>query len=177
MKRLVLGLSLLELVVVLAMLAVLLAVGVPMYRTMTANAAASSDSAALFGALQLGRSEAISRKVNVSVCAKRAPAAMDVQCALDNSSWANGFLVIAETATGGAEGTNDAGDTLVRVFSDLASDLAVATAADFVTFRSDGSVVAAATLQLQHQSARGAPLRCIRVARSGSLRNDEGGCP
>ncbi len=62
------GLTLVELMVVITIVAVLLALGVPSYRYVTSSNRVSSEVNALLGDLMFARSEAIKEGATVTVC-------------------------------------------------------------------------------------------------------------
>lgn len=105
------GFTLVELLVVLAVMAILWAIAVPGYsQFMNFNrlVAATND---LVASLQLARSEAIRRGTRVTVCTSSAP--MDAAPACDASAnWQQGWLVFVD---GGTKGVLDGADSILRV--------------------------------------------------------------
>jgi len=64
------GLTLIELMVTLAVAIVLLAIGIPAFQGLASSNRASTQANGLVTALNLARSEAISRGIPVAVCAR-----------------------------------------------------------------------------------------------------------
>lgn len=83
-----------ELMLTLAVIGILMAVGAPSFTNATKNARISADYNSLISALQLARSEAVKRNTNVAVCARAANSA-DV-CGLN---WTDGWLVFVDNGT------------------------------------------------------------------------------
>src|SRR5258706_7676504 len=105
MARLHLGMTLIELLIVIAISAILLAVGVPMFNATIAGSKTAGAASDIRGALELARSEAIRRGVNVSVCRATAPSAVPPVCdagaagIFAAADWASGWIVYAERDT------------------------------------------------------------------------------
>lgn len=64
------GFTMIELMITVVVLAIIAAIAVPSFQTLVENNRITTQSNALLGALQLARSEAIKRGVNVSVAAE-----------------------------------------------------------------------------------------------------------
>lgn len=112
------GLTLVELTVTLAVAIVLLAVGIPMFQGMQERSMATSQTNGLITAIQLARSEALTRGVPISVCALQAVGS--AACSNNNTAWANGWQVFQDS--GNTPNTIDAADPanpIIRVFPDL----------------------------------------------------------
>ncbi len=96
------GMTLIELLIVIAISAILLAVGVPMFNATISGSKTAGAASDIRGALELARSEAIRRGVNVSVCRATAPSAASPVCDAGAAGiflagdWASGWIVYAE---------------------------------------------------------------------------------
>ena len=80
------GFTIIELMVTLAMAAILLAIAIPSFRETMARNRIVTQSNELVGAVNLARSEAITRNTNVTLC--RAAAAAATTCAGSLGTWA-----------------------------------------------------------------------------------------
>jgi type IV fimbrial biogenesis protein FimT len=84
------GVTLVELLVTVAVVAILLTLGVGGFRTLTANAKMTNAANSLIGHLQFARSEAVKRNAGVKVC----PSADGAICLSANPAlWQNGYIV------------------------------------------------------------------------------------
>jgi type IV fimbrial biogenesis protein FimT len=93
-----LGFSLIELIIVLAVAAVLLGIAVPSFRTFNQNSRLTTQANSLVYALNLARSEAVSLDQKVQVCASSDGATC-------TGTWVQGWIVcypVAACAGGGA---------------------------------------------------------------------------
>ncbi len=79
------GFTLIELMIAIAMLAILLTVGVPNFRTSIQNNRMITNANGLLSAIMIARSEAIKRGVNVQIISN------------SGSNWANGWTVVTDT--------------------------------------------------------------------------------
>ena len=70
------GYTLLELMITIAIVGILVAVGIPSFRVFSANAARREASTALYSAFQRARSEALARNAAVVVCPQDASSAL-----------------------------------------------------------------------------------------------------
>ena len=93
------GFSLLELMVVITIVAVLMALGVPSYRYVTNSNRVSAEVNALLGDLQFARSEAIKEGATVTVCPTSDPTANLPICNPASSEWDKGWIVTSPTVT------------------------------------------------------------------------------
>jgi len=120
------GFTLIELLVVIAISAILLAVAVPMFSESVARTKVRDASNALLAAIELTRSEAIKRGINVSLCRVGNPGAMPPACSaaavsgFNANDWAIGWAVFAESDPGGAVGVINAADEVVVIQSPFA---------------------------------------------------------
>jgi type IV fimbrial biogenesis protein FimT len=124
------GLTLVELIVTLAISAILLAIAIPGYANfMNYNrlVAATND---LASSLQLARSEAVRRGTRVTVCKSSSSMSADPACD-SGATWQQGWLVYVD---GGAKGVLDIEDQILKVHGSVAE--ASITASNFSTYAS-----------------------------------------
>ena len=93
------GFSLVELLVVITIVAVLMALGVPSYRYVTNSNRVSAEVNALLGDLQFARSEAIKEGATVTVCPTANPPANPAICNPGSTEWDQGWIVTSATVT------------------------------------------------------------------------------
>lgn len=103
------GFTLIELIVTMAIAAILLTVAVPSFRAMIANNRITSQINELVTAVNMGRSEAAKLNTSVILCGSPDPAAAMPIC--DNAA-VTGWLLFA---SGDNNNSFDAADTLIRV--------------------------------------------------------------
>jgi type IV fimbrial biogenesis protein FimT len=87
------GFTLMELLVALAIAAILFAIGVPTIRNVATGSQLSSSANDLLASIQLARSEAIKRNLSVSVCPSSNG---DADCDLGDD-WEVGWMVVVES--------------------------------------------------------------------------------
>lgn len=92
------GFTLVELMVVIMIVAVLMALGVPSYRYVTNSNRVSMEVNGLLGDLQFARSEAIKEGATVTVCPSANPTALSI-CDPASSEWDKGWIVTSPTVT------------------------------------------------------------------------------
>jgi type IV fimbrial biogenesis protein FimT len=130
------GFTLIELMVAVAMVAILSAVAAPSFTAMMMRSAIRSASSDLGTDINMARAEAIRVGGRVSICARSAPTA--TTC---GSDWRQGWLVFREAGTTGI-GTFGAGDRLLREHAGIHQDLTLArtTGAGALTFMASGAL-------------------------------------
>ncbi len=111
------GFTLIELIVVVALIAILTVIATPPLQSMVRNNRAAAQANQLVSALHIARSEAIARGASVSLCARSGSGS---DCASGNGDWAQGWLVFADFAgTGNYSPTQD---DVLQVFPPLSAD-------------------------------------------------------
>lgn len=108
-RRLEPGFSLLELMVTLAVLAVLTAIAVPNFRYMIRRNAVTSQSNALLASIQYARNDAVSRRVVTVICSST-----DTLTCAGSNAFESGWIVYRETAPGPTAAL-DSKDEVLRV--------------------------------------------------------------
>lgn len=99
------GFTLIELLVTLVVLAILLAIGVPSYQSITTSMRMSGEIDSLMSDLKFARSEAVKRGLSVSAC----PTA-GIPCSATGANWSAGWVIY-----------DPASASLLRVSPSLAS--------------------------------------------------------
>lgn len=139
------GFTLIELMVGISLIAILLTLAVPNFTQMVKNNRLSAQANDFIIAVNLARSEAIKRALNVVLC----PSADGATCA-GGGGWEQGWLIYVDADT---SSTLNAGDTILRVFPALSggNTLRANTASTYgtsITYRPRGFVVNAGSLVL-----------------------------
>ena len=149
------GFTLLELMITIAILAVLVGLGLPSFQETIRTNRVASITNDLVGAFQLARSEAIRRGRDVWVC----PSSNQASC---GGTWAQGWIVWDQQA-----------DEVIRVWSAVRAggDITAAPAGSLV-FRPMGNAAAARCFDIEFDGA----LRNIDVGAGGRVRSDQGAC-
>lgn len=95
------GVTLLELLAVVAIVAILMSIGVGSYRNITISSRISGEINGLLGDMQYARSEAIKQGQNVVICVSTS----GTDCAANNTNWNQGWIVFVDVngtkSTGG----------------------------------------------------------------------------
>lgn len=162
------GFTLIELMVTMAVLAILIFVAVPNLRMFMLNGRMASQTNEMITALSLARSEAIKRAANVTVCAS----SDNATC---TGTWTQGWVV------------RDAAGTVIRVQQALAGGSTLSGGTDVassITFTSSGrtTIPAAATgptttLTLCPPAPALVQGRAIQIERTGRTRFSTVACP
>jgi type IV fimbrial biogenesis protein FimT len=149
----------------------LLAIGVPSYRFVTASNRVSSEINGLLGDLQYARAEAIRQGVTVSVCA----ATNATTCANSGTNWATGWLVFSDSSTSGALGTVDTATDVILRYQKALGGTDTFTADQtirFITFNRDGFVQnapAGVTFTLNTNPTNVQYKRCLSTTLVGAI--------
>jgi len=115
------GFTLIELIVVMAVAAILLGVGVPSFTSAIKNSRQSSTYQSIVGALYLARSEAVKRSNMITVCARKSATACDT-----SADWKQGWIVFNEMPQLGNEiGRIDPGEAVLALYEEVKNDVVV----------------------------------------------------
>ena len=162
------GFTLVELMVALAVLAILLGISIPSYREFVANNRMTAQANDLISAFSLARSEAVKRAANVTVCVSS-----DGASCTGGVNWEQGWIVTADTADPNA---------VIRMQQALGGNSTLTIpAATNIVFNATGATTLAAntTLTLCPPAPAIVQGRVIQIERSGRPRADHltANCP
>lgn len=132
------GFTLIELMVAVAMLAILLAIAVPSFRSALAGNRLTASTNDLISAIAAARSEAIRRGGRITLC----KSADGVSCTVAGG-WEQGWISFTDVTRAAVNPSVDAGETVLLHGQALAPPLLVrgnAGAANFLSFAADGTM-------------------------------------
>ncbi len=164
MSRMAAGFTLVELLVTIALIAILLAIGVPSYQSVTTANRMSGEINGLVGNLQYARAEAVKQGQNVTVCAS----SNGTSCS-GSGTWSNGWIVVdsnnnvlkVQQAFGGTDTLASSGNTLSSI-----------------AYNRYGFTANSGTLTLHDQANTQTWRKCVVVSPVGELTlNSQGACP
>lgn len=131
------GFTLFELIVVMALVAVLVTVGVPAFRSFLQDQRIITQTNELIGALNLARSEAIKRGARVVICRTAG-----ADCATDAAGiWEGGWTIYTDNNGNGAR---DAGESIIWVGQQANPGITIRTGGNFtrwIAYQPGGSSV------------------------------------
>ena len=132
-RKRIAGFTLLELIVTLALAAIIITVAVPAFQETIRRNRRATQANDLVSALSLARSEAIKRGEMVTICRSD-----DQASCTAGANWEDGWLVFADSNAAGGDtiGTLDAGEELLRVYEGLSGGNTLRVGANFQDYLS-----------------------------------------
>ncbi len=139
------GFSLIELMIVVALIAIMATIGVPSFQSLQQSSRMTSASNNLLGALQYARSEAVTQRTSITVSP------------LTGNDWTSGTQITK-------------GATKLREAPAAATGVTITGSANSLTYRPDGSISTSATFSIQSsgQTSRQIKVNTIGQACAGS---------
>lgn len=168
------GFTLIELMITLAVAAILLAIAAPSFRTMIINHEAQAQSEQLLSALQLARSEAVKRSRPVSICPTNSS---EDDC---GSDWSEGYLVVVDGADSGS--TSVTVDEVLGVFDVSNDDAQISADEDFLRYLGTGMMAQvggsnSVTFTSYVSGCEGDHQREMRIGIAGTISSSRKACP
>ncbi len=176
------GFTLIELVVTMAVLAIVVTIAAPSVQGIMQRSRLVSTTNDLVSALMTARSEAVKRGGAVTVCKTGNPDAASPSCNA-GANWSDGWIVFADD---GVRGTVDGGDTMLKIQQpESANGPTVTPSASFsnaITYSAAGSAVSNNTVRDVPTSGdftvcMNGQSRVVDVALSGRVNTTSGTCP
>lgn len=159
------GFTLVELMITLALVAILATIGVPSFMNLIANNRLTTQANELVSALNLARSESIKRNARVTVCHSSSGAGC-------GGTWNNGWIVFVD---GGAAGSVDGTDEILRVWTGAAPTTTLTGTVNAVQFQGIG-LTTNSSFDLTDTHCSGNQRRTITVLSSGRISTTRGSC-
>lgn len=161
------GFTLLELIITVAIVAIVVAIAIPSMTTFTQNDRLTTNINTLIGHLAYARSEAVKRSQQVSICVSNNSGDPAPSCTAGN--WADGWIVYIDAD---ADNSFTAGEEVIRVQQALDGDNTLTTAiGSQITYDNRGFVNAASIGSLQLCDSRTGPYgKTIRITTTGRVR-------
>jgi type IV fimbrial biogenesis protein FimT len=141
------GFTLVELMVTIAVAALLVSIAAPSFRDMSVRNRLSTYTSDLIASINFARSEAVHRGSSVSICHSEDGATC-------SGGWNDGWLTFADPNGDGArDDDEDAHETVLKFHESLATTYTVGTddaIEDAITFKADGSASATGIFAFCH---------------------------
>ncbi|MBK8535774.1 MAG: GspH/FimT family pseudopilin [Candidatus Competibacteraceae bacterium] len=173
------GFTLIELIITVAIAAILLAIGVPSFQEMMRNNRVAAHTNDLLSSLNLARSEAIKRGVRVSLC----KSSDGLSCAT-TGDWTQGWIVFVDTDN---DATVDAGENILRVHGALTGGDTLVGSTDvsnYISYSPDGvawpiagTAPLAAGTTMSFSLCSASHVNAVEISQTGRSRMVKVACP
>jgi type IV fimbrial biogenesis protein FimT len=164
------GMTLIELIVVMVLVGILAAIGIPSFETITTSSRMAAESNDLLGDMQFARAEAAREGEPVTVCIS----ANGTSCDSASTTWQEGWIVFSDLNDNQTVDTT-AGDTVLRIQKALSgTDTFTSSNTDYaVTFSREGFAQLATggslTIKLHDAAADKYYTRCLIITQAGMM--------
>jgi type IV fimbrial biogenesis protein FimT len=163
------GFTLVELMVSLMIIAILVGLATPSFRSFTHNTQTTAANNDLVTALNLTRSEALRRGTGVTVCSSP----NGVVCGVAGD-WKSGWIVFQDTDQSGAIADPK---YVVQKWSAAGGAIQIATISPNIQYQPSGLVATAAQIDVSYADCRGQNSRHIQVSAAGTITTQIQLCP
>lgn len=136
------GFTLIELIVTMALAAIILTIGVPSFRDALQNNRRTTQINEIISTFNIARSEAIKRGVQVTLCkSTNGTSCNTTACDAGTGSncWEQGWVIFSDT---NGDGTINTGETIINVQNALGSNLTLRASSAFtnwIAYRGNGT--------------------------------------
>jgi type IV fimbrial biogenesis protein FimT len=130
------GFTVVELMVVIAIIAIIVAFGIPSYNSVTTQNRMAGEINDLSNDVEFARSSAISSGTPVIICPSTTQTSSTPTCSGDDN-WSTGWVVFTDVADNQTFGT---GDAVIRIHAALSTDTLTGTSGSTVNGTYSGSV-------------------------------------
>ena len=167
------GFTVIELMLVVAIVAISLSIGVPSFLNSVQNNRMTGQINSLIGALSYARSEAVKLgQNNVTICASN-----DNASCSGSSAWEDGWIIFQDNNN---DGSVDSGETLLRISEELSGDNTLRStgfASDtLLSFNNRGMVSSSGSFQLcDDRGASDAKAVILNISGQSRLATDDDG--
>jgi type IV fimbrial biogenesis protein FimT len=167
------GFTLFELVMVMAIIGILAAIGLPSFKYITTSNRIATEINSLVGDMQYARSEAIKQGLPVTVCASSNSTACS-----GNTTWNTGWIVFVDL---NSSKTVTAGDAILRTQKAFNSTdtMSATNSVSGVTFNREGYAATGATatsvIEVQSNPVVNTWSRCLAITVVGALTVERSG--
>ena len=159
------GVTLIELMVTVAIIAILAGLAAPSFVRLIASNALATQANSLLADVRLARSEAIKRGHSVTLCPTGNASNLD---SCSGNDWKAGWIVFADTDSNNAKG---AGETILRRQESFTNSAGITgSSISSIRFNADGRVPGGAANLTFNAINDAAPSRAICIAITGRAR-------
>lgn len=145
------GFTLIEIMIVIALIAVIASIGIPNFREATQTNRLVATTNALLGGLQYARSEAITQRTTITVC----PSALGANACIASTDWSTGVLVMR-------------GNDVLRVIDTTNNDVIITSTLSSLAYQGSGTTQAATLTVSNNTTSRTINVNIIGQACSGN---------
>lgn len=163
------GFTLVELMVALAILAILVGLATPSFRDFTRSTQVTAANNDLVTALNLARSESLRRSTGVTVCSSADGATCGAA-----TDWKSGWIVFEDA---GASGVIADPTKVIQKWGTPNANIQIGTASANVQYQPIGTAVTGAAIDVSYTACRGQRRRHIQVSAAGTISTQLQNCP